>query len=223
MNCVTGLWPEAQASMSIFWYKYTTWVWLWGNMSKIRALISLIARWLSCTLQGCWDHGGLSRVWNNSRWTITRETWQHRILDWSWSRKITCVCVCIVGQGGGVASNWPDWKVCRLDNIIVHILISQILIIACTVLISEYRSEYLCLWRTVLEVREYHVYNILSVHTHKDFACIIPVFERSYNKKPLEKKITTHSSILAWEIPWTEEPVDYSPWGSQKSRTQLSD
>ena len=23
---------------------------------------------------------------------------------------------------------------------------------------------------------------------------------------PLEKKIATHSSILAWEIPWTEEP-----------------
>ena len=23
---------------------------------------------------------------------------------------------------------------------------------------------------------------------------------------PLEKKIATHSSILAWRIPWTEEP-----------------
>ena len=23
---------------------------------------------------------------------------------------------------------------------------------------------------------------------------------------PLEKEITTHSSILAWKIPWTEEP-----------------
>ena len=23
---------------------------------------------------------------------------------------------------------------------------------------------------------------------------------------PLEKKVATHSSILAWEIPWTEEP-----------------
>ena len=23
---------------------------------------------------------------------------------------------------------------------------------------------------------------------------------------PLEKEITTHSSILAWRIPWTEEP-----------------
>ena len=25
-------------------------------------------------------------------------------------------------------------------------------------------------------------------------------------KSPLEKEMATHSSILAWEIPWTEEP-----------------
>ena len=25
-------------------------------------------------------------------------------------------------------------------------------------------------------------------------------------KDPLEKEMTTHSSILAWRIPWTEEP-----------------
>ena len=33
-----------------------------------------------------------------------------------------------------------------------------------------------------------------------------------------EKEMATHSSILAWEIPWTEEPggVD-SPWGRQRS------
>ena len=39
---------------------------------------------------------------------------------------------------------------------------------------------------------------------------------------PLEKEMETHSSILAWEIPWTEEPwTGYSPW-SRKSRTQFS-
>ena len=32
---------------------------------------------------------------------------------------------------------------------------------------------------------------------------------------PLEKGMASHSSILAWEIPWTEEPGGYSPWGSQ--------
>ena len=28
---------------------------------------------------------------------------------------------------------------------------------------------------------------------------------------PLEKRMATHSSILAWRIPWTEEPGGYSP------------
>ena len=35
---------------------------------------------------------------------------------------------------------------------------------------------------------------------------------------PLEKKMATHSSTLAWEIPRTEEPGGCSPWG----RTGLS-
>ena len=30
---------------------------------------------------------------------------------------------------------------------------------------------------------------------------------------PLEEGMATHSSILAWRIPWTEEPVGYSPQG----------
>ena len=51
---------------------------------------------------------------------------------------------------------------------------------------------------------------------------------------PLEKGVATHSSILAWRIPWTEEPgglqsrglkesdgqkslADYSPWGLKES------
>ena len=33
--------------------------------------------------------------------------------------------------------------------------------------------------------------------------------------------MATHSSVLAWEIPWTEETGGYSPWG-HKSPTQLS-
>ena len=29
----------------------------------------------------------------------------------------------------------------------------------------------------------------------------------------LEKGMATHSSILAWRIPWTEGLMGYSPWG----------
>ena len=35
----------------------------------------------------------------------------------------------------------------------------------------------------------------------------------------LEKEMAIHSSILAWKIPWTEEPVGYSPWGRKESDT----
>ena len=39
---------------------------------------------------------------------------------------------------------------------------------------------------------------------------------------PLEKQMATHSIILAWEIPWTEEPCGLQSMRSQKSGTQLS-
>ena len=31
-------------------------------------------------------------------------------------------------------------------------------------------------------------------------------------ENPLEKRMATHSSILAWRIPWAEKPGSYSPW-----------
>ena len=40
---------------------------------------------------------------------------------------------------------------------------------------------------------------------------------------PLEKEMTTHSSVLALEIPWTEEPGGLQPMVLQKSRTRLND
>ena len=40
---------------------------------------------------------------------------------------------------------------------------------------------------------------------------------------PLEEEMANHSSILAWEIPWTEEPGGLQSMGSQKSQTRLSD
>ena len=33
---------------------------------------------------------------------------------------------------------------------------------------------------------------------------------------PLEKEIATHSSSLAWKIPWMEEPGRLQPMGSQR-------
>ena len=36
---------------------------------------------------------------------------------------------------------------------------------------------------------------------------------------PLEEEMATHSSILAWRSPWTEEPGGLQPRGSQESDT----
>ena len=37
---------------------------------------------------------------------------------------------------------------------------------------------------------------------------------------PLEKGMATHSSILAWRIPWTEEPCRLQSMGSQRVMRQ---
>ena len=38
---------------------------------------------------------------------------------------------------------------------------------------------------------------------------------------PLEKEVAVYSSILAWEISWTEEPGGLQSLGSQKSQSSL--
>ena len=39
------------------------------------------------------------------------------------------------------------------------------------------------------------------------------------SEDPLEKEMATHTSMLAWEIPLTEEPGGLQSMGLQKSRT----
>ena len=39
-----------------------------------------------------------------------------------------------------------------------------------------------------------------------------------FQEDPLEKRMATHSSILAWRIPWTEEPGRLLSLGSQRVR-----
>ena len=51
----------------------------------------------------------------------------------------------------------------------------------------------------------------------------LPVMQESWVpslgwEDPLEKEMATHSSILAWKIPWAEEPGGlYSTWGLKES------
>ena len=45
---------------------------------------------------------------------------------------------------------------------------------------------------------------------------VVPGWENA-----LEKEMATHSSILAWKIPWTEEPGGLQSLGLQKSQSRL--
>ena len=41
-------------------------------------------------------------------------------------------------------------------------------------------------------------------------------------EEPLEEGMATHSSILAWRIPWTEEPGGQQSTGSQRDTTEAT-
>ena len=56
----------------------------------------------------------------------------------------------------------------------------------------------------------------MLAHMVKNLPVIQETQVRSLGQEdPLEKGLSTHSSILAWKIPWSEEPAGYNPWGSR--------
>ena len=51
----------------------------------------------------------------------------------------------------------------------------------------------------------------------KNLPAILKTWVRSLGREdPLEKEMATHSSTLAWRIPWTEEPGGLQSMGSQR-------
>ena len=53
-----------------------------------------------------------------------------------------------------------------------------------------------------------------------------PTMRQAWDRSPvredtLEKGTATHSSVLAWRIPWTEEPGGATAQGVTKNQTQL--
>ena len=83
-----------------------------------------------------------------------------------------------------------------------------------SVLRSESEHKYKGTVNEFAQMNPYIIPKILLKHTDGIFCT--PSF------LGVEKEMTTHSSILAWEIPWTGSLVGHSPW-DHKSRTQLSD
>ena len=60
----------------------------------------------------------------------------------------------------------------------------------------------------------------LVAHTVRNLHAMRETWVQSLSQEdPLQKEMTTHSTIPAWRIPWTEEPDGYSPWGCKESDT----
>ena len=69
----------------------------------------------------------------------------------------------------------------------------------------------------------FHWMGFPGVSDSKESTCNVQDQVQSLGwEDPLEKGTATHSSILAWKIPWTEEPGRLQSMGSQ-SQTSLSD
>ena len=59
----------------------------------------------------------------------------------------------------------------------------------------------------------------LVAQTVKNLPAVQETWVRSLGwEDPLEKEMATHSSILAWRIPWPEEPGGLGSMGSQRIR-----
>ena len=57
----------------------------------------------------------------------------------------------------------------------------------------------------------------LVAQTVKRLPTMLETRDRSLGREdPLEKEMATHSSTLAWRIPWTEDPVRLQSTGSQR-------
>ena len=64
----------------------------------------------------------------------------------------------------------------------------------------------------------FYFHSSLVVQTVKRLPTMWETWVRSLGQEdPLEKEMTTHSSTLVWEIPWTEERGRLHPWGRKES------
>ena len=77
-------------------------------------------------------------------------------------------------------------------------------------------------YKSDLFIFYYVVWASLAAQMVKRLSAMLETRIRSLGREdPLEKEMATHSSTLAWKIPWTEEPAGYSPRGHKESDMTL--
>ena len=63
----------------------------------------------------------------------------------------------------------------------------------------------------------WQVWASLVAHSVKNLPAVQKTWVQFLGQEdPLEKEIATHSSIIAWEISWTDEPGELQSMGSQR-------
>ena len=78
-------------------------------------------------------------------------------------------------------------------------------------------------WVLVLNIIIITVGTTTTIRTSNPYAPSCMRGRKKKKKNYLEKGVATHSNILAWRIPWTEEPGGLQSMGSQKSWTWPND
>ena len=81
-----------------------------------------------------------------------------------------------------------------------------------------YMQSTLCSWTT----RKRWWVSRYRIHRQHRRASAVQKTQRSNLEDPLEEEMATHSSILAWKIPWTEETGGLQSMGSQRVRHDWS-
>ena len=111
--------------------------------------------------------------------------------------KRVCLCVCVTGASPGRVWNcmcvYVSVCVCNWGFPRKRIWKSECVCVC----VCNWASPVAQWWRICLSAQETQV------------RCLV-------GKDPLEKRMATHSSILAWRIPWTEEPGGLQPMGLQR-------
>ena len=82
---------------------------------------------------------------------------------------------------------------------------------------------FLCLWLGFLASMTAWVLSLVGPSQVAQRLKHLPTMQETWvpslgQEDPLEKEMATHSSILAWRIPWTEEPGRLQSRGSQRVR-----
>ena len=116
-------------------------------------------------------------------------------------------------------SNTIHWKACLLPIVCsCFICHSQVDRLSVALFLDSVPSQ----WRSCLFLCQHHTPSASQVGKWRTF---LPVQETQETwvwslgqQDPLEKGLTTHSTILAWRIPWIEEPGGLKSMGSQRVR-----